>query len=102
LPVAEQPILSGSSTSLRTTKDPLHQHADVRILQLRLRRHRRRTPIAAAAHAAYGDGETWGLLTLWTRTRCMAENAPRKVLRQRRVGYPASPHNAAMGVFGLS
>src|SRR5213078_3714556 len=42
--------------------------------------------------------ERQGLLTLWTRTRCTAENAQRKA--RRRVGYPASLCNAAMGVFG--
>ena len=42
----------------------------------------------------------YGLLTLWTRTRCTAESAQRKAPRRRRVGHPASLCNAAIGVFG--
>ena len=41
-----------------------------------------------------------GPFTLWTRTRCTAENAQRKAQRRRRVVNPARLCNTAMGVFG--
>src|SRR6266536_2936769 len=59
-----------------------------------------RVKIAARVGLRFRTESHQGLLTLWTRTRCTAENAQRKAQRRRRVGHPASLCNAAMGIFG--